>query len=148
LKPIFSAPKGGNDLPIHYERDEFAHEEYSDQSINMHCVASWSINDAAQRRTVVNVIMPDGTIFNSAEAKWFSEGRLEQLIDCLRLIESGGRDKSRTRPILAGTRASRVSLRDYEEESRRVFSLLPPVLPKWRHNPIRSTDSHDSADIS
>jgi hypothetical protein len=107
-------------------------EEYSDETINVGRVSSFSINDVPNARTVVNVFDPDGFRFNS-QVKNFSDDRLQQLIDRLLQAESG--------PLAVGhpgrrncfaARAVRTSLRDYKEEVDRVFFSRNWDPPTWR----------------
>ena len=95
----------------HYEHDEYSHEEYSDDSVNIGCVCSWSINDIAQQRPVINIAFPDSR-FNS-ESGQISDEKLYRVADRLQQAESGD-----AAAHLARTRhAVRASLRDYEQES-------------------------------
>jgi hypothetical protein len=94
-----------------YEQDEYSYQEYSDESINVGCVCSWSINDIAQHRPVVNVALPDSR-FNSDSGQ-ISDEKLYRLADRLQQAESGDAAAHVARKRCAG----RASLRDYEQEA-------------------------------
>ena len=96
-----------------YEHDEFSFEEYSDDSVNVGCVRSWSINDVPQHRPVVNVVLPESH-FNSDSAR-ISDEKLYTLADRLQQAANG----NTTARIGKGRRcAARASLRDYEQEAQ------------------------------
>jgi len=127
----------------HYERDEYSDEEYSDESINVGCVCSWSINDIAQHRPVVNIALPDSR-FNSDSAQ-ISDEKLYGLADRLQQAESG----DATAQVARRRHAGRASLRDYEQEAwwsivrspRRTgqkIELEPVPNETYRHIVIRS----------
>ena len=67
-----------------FERDEYSSEEYSDTTINIGCVCSWSINDVPNRRPLVTITTPDGVVLNSDRARWLSDERLHLLAARLR----------------------------------------------------------------
>jgi hypothetical protein len=103
-----------------YEVDAYSSKGYSDESINVGSVCSWSICDVEQHRPVVNVSI-GGTIFNS-DSQEISDERLYRLADCLQQTETG----DRVAHIARGTRTVRASLRDYEEEGRWASMTLRP----------------------
>jgi len=103
-----------------YELDEYSSGEYSDESINVGCVCSWSICDVEQHRPVVNVSIADVT-FNSHSQK-ISDKRLYRLADRLQQTETG----DPLAHIARGRRTVRASLRDYEEEGRWASMILRP----------------------
>jgi hypothetical protein len=104
-----------------YEIDEYSFEEYSEESINVSCVCSWSINDVPQHRPVVNIRMPDVN-FCSDSAR-ISDEELYTLADRLQQAEMG----DPTAHISRQRRAVRASLRDYDQEE----------LWAGRHGPAR-----------
>ena len=106
-----------------FERDDYSFEEYSDESINVGCVCSWSIQDVAQHRPVVTVFLQE-VHFNS-DSERISDGQLYKLADRLQQAGTGNamaRLTKRRRPAL------RASLRDYDQDSQWAMmgSLTPP----------------------
>ena len=103
-----------------YERDEYSFEEYSNESINIGCVSSWSINDIAQHRPVIDVRL-EQVHFNSDVTR-ISDEKLYRLAD--RLQQAGTGDPMAQ--IARGRRAVRASLRDYEQEALWASRLSGP----------------------
>ena len=94
-----------------YEINEYSFEEYSEESINVGCVCSWSINDVPQHRPVINVLMEE-VRFNSDSVR-ISDDELYRLADRLQQAENG----DPTAHISRQRRAVRSSLRDYDQEA-------------------------------
>jgi len=94
-----------------YEIDEYSFEEYSEESINVGCVCSWSINDVPQHRPVINVRMDDVGFYSDSVR--ISDEELYRLGDRLQQAETG----DPTAHISRQRRAVRGSLRDYDQEA-------------------------------
>lgn len=75
--------------------DMYADEEYSEESINLNRVCSWSINDVPNHRTVVNILLPGGYHFNS-DGQRSSIHPLPRLIERMRELESAATPAKRT----------------------------------------------------
>src|SRR5690348_9096775 len=95
----------------HYEIDEYSFGEYSEESINVACVCSWSINDVPQHRPVINVRM-EVVNFHSDSVR-IPDEELYALGDRLQQAETG----DPTARISRHRRAVRGSLRDYDQEA-------------------------------
>lgn len=102
-----------------YERDE----EYSDESINVNFCCSWSTSDLLDQSTVLNVVIPDGTVFTSDRAEWLRKGRLEQLIDRIRQVDAG------TSAAFVRSPSVRRPRRNFDEENLRAIAspFRPPA---------------------
>jgi hypothetical protein len=70
-----------------YERNEYSFEEYSDDSINIGTVCSWSISDVPQHRPVVTVLLEE-VHFNS-DSQQISDDKLYKLAGRLVQAETG-----------------------------------------------------------
>jgi hypothetical protein len=98
----------------------YADEEYSDESINLNRVCSWSINDVRNDRTVVNILIPGGYHFNSDTQK-SSTHPLPRLIERMRELESVATDSEGMEQKPAELRAARAFVRDYDDEALRFI---------------------------
>jgi hypothetical protein len=94
-----------------YEIDEYSFGEYSEESINVGCVCSWSINDVPQHRPVINVRMADVGFYSDSVR--ISDEELYRLGDRLQQAEIGDPTARMSRQ----RRAVRGSLRDYDQEA-------------------------------
>jgi hypothetical protein len=103
-----------------YEMDDYSFEEYSDESINLGCVCSWSISDTAQHRPVVDISIP-GFTFNS-ESHQISDKTLYSVMDRL---QQGATGTPLARVARASRRIVRAVRRDYDQDSR--WKMMPPL---------------------
>jgi hypothetical protein len=124
-------------MPETYQRDEYSCEEYSDKSINVSCVCSWSIHDVTQHRPVVTVFVAD-VHFNSDSQK-ISDEKLYSLADRLQQAETGNAMAHLTRE----RRVLRASLRDYDQESQRFLChpLTRRIGESWNGRKRRTNPS-------
>lgn len=94
-----------------YEPDDYSFEHYSDQSIYVGMVCSWSINDIPEHRPVVNILSAD-LGFNS-DKQGISDEELYRLANRLQQAETG----DATAVVRRTRRAVRATLRDYGQEA-------------------------------
>lgn len=100
--------------------DMYADEEYSDESINLNRVCSWSINDVRNDRTVVNILIPGGYHFNS-DKQTSPAHPLPRLIERMRELESAATASESIEQKPVELRAARALVRDYDDEARRFI---------------------------